>query len=464
MLPKMKEHRDVVSLAVGAVIVFTIIVLLGMYIRTGGSEILLFTSLAAIPTGMTIVTISYSLRGANVRIQVLWCIILMILIRSVQLWKTGVDFHDEIGFIKITQDFFQHGHLTGYIKDFPANIPFLAIFQAFYSIWPDVEAFEILVLFLYPLLVIGYYFMGLEISKFRGSASTPTIPVVMFFPFVPIFCILMTYYWPQLLGLAVLFFSVAALLHLISDTSRKNRQWLVAVIALSIVLVFSHSISTALYLLSILFLFLAFDNKGKRKILLGVGSVTFVTFIAVHLDTYSDTLRLIVRAIAGDASAWQSILLFNFPSVTSLLKVGPLVALANIGIIIVTGVLVLLKMYKLLSQEPSALDPQIKSSTKSLVLVYRRLKSDPEIMHFLGFGLLALIFGVFLSGSFLDPLRLLSWASLFALPGVIPRRRTGSILFMAVLLFLFFLLIWTVYSPWGSPFGSSPNLEANFNS
>jgi hypothetical protein len=264
--------------------------------------------------------------------------------------------------------------------------------------------------------------------------------------------------------LTLLFFSSAALLHLMSDRSGKNRQWLIATIVLSIVLVFSHSISTALYLLSISFLFLAFDDRGKRRTLGGVGLLTFITFIAVHLDTYSDTLRLVFRAMTGDASAWQSILLFNFPSVTSLLEVGPLVALANTGIIIVIGILVLLKVYRLLSQEPSVLDPKTKSSTKSLVLVYRRLRSDPEIIHFFGFGLLALLFGVFFSGSFLDPLRMLSWASLFALPTVLPRRRAGSILFMTVLLFLFFLLIWTVYSPWGSPFGSSPNLETNFHS
>jgi hypothetical protein len=464
MFAKIKEFSHVVSFAAGTVILFAIVVLLGMYIRTGGSEILLATSLAALPTGLTIVAISYRLRSADIRIQVLWCIFLMVLIRSVQLWKMGIDFHDEVGFIKTTQEYFQQGHLSGYVRDFPVNIPFVAIFEGFYSIWPNVEAFEILALFVYPLLVLGYYFMAVEISKLRGNSSTPIIPVIMFFPFIPIFCLVMTYYWPQLLGLAVMFFSCAALLHLMSDRSGRNRLWLFAVMGLSITLVFTHSISTALYLLTIIFLFIAFVDVEKRKTLLAVGSITFMTFIAAHLDTYSSTLNLVVRAIGGDIAAWQAVLQFNFPSVTSLYRVGPLVAVANTGIIVVTGALVLSRGYKFIKQEPQSVNPQAKSLKRSLTLSYKQLKSDPVTVLFFGFGLLSLVFGLFLGGSFLDPLRMLSWASLFALPAVVPTKKISSILLMVILLFLFFLLIWTVYSPWGSPFGSSPNLETNFNS
>jgi hypothetical protein len=49
--------------------------------------------------------------------------------------------------------------------------------------------------------------------------------------------------------------------------------------------------------------------------------------------------------------------------------------------------------------------------------------------------------------------------SLLALPVVIPKRRGWAFLVVAVLLFLFFLLVWTVNSPWGSPLGSSVNLN-----
>jgi hypothetical protein len=45
------------------------------------------------------------------------------------------------------------------------------------------------------------------------------------------------------------------------------------------------------------------------------------------------------------------------------------------------------------------------------------------------------------------------------LPIVIPKHRAWAFVVVAVLLFFFFLLVWTVNSPWGSPIGSSVNLN-----
>lgn len=458
-LIKMKKYCNIISLTVGTVALFIIVFFLGTYIRTGGAEILLATSLAALPTGFTIIAISYMLRNADKRIQLIWCSLVMILIRSVQVWKPGIDFRDEVWFIKLIQEYFQQGQLSGYLRYFPANIPFVAIFHGFYLIWHDVEIFEILVFFVYPLCVVAYFFMAKEITKLYGTSSTPTIPAIMFFPFAPTFCIIMTYYWPQLLGLTVLFFSCAILLRLLSSKSGNARHWVIAVIALSTTLVFSHSISTALFLLTILFLYLTWDNRAKRGTLLRIGSLTFVMFIVAQFDHYSGTLRLIIFAILGDITAWQSIERYSFPDVASVFRMGPIATLAHTGFFIVVGSLILLRAYRLLNYGSLVTTQPMNRFAESLTLLYKRLKSDIVVFLYVGFGVLSFIFAFFLGGNFLDPLRMMSWASLVALPVIVPSKKVNALLLMAVLLAFFFLLIWTVWSPWGSPFGSSHNLN-----
>jgi len=455
----MKKYCNIISLMVGTVALFIVVLFLGTYIRTGGSEILLATSLAALPTGFTIISISYMLRNADKRIQLLWCSLVMILIRSVQLWKTGIDFRDEVGFIKSIQEYFQQGRLSGYLKYYPANIPFVAIFHGFYLIWHDVETFEILAFFVYPLCVVAYYSMVKEITKLYKNSSTPAIPAIMFFPFAPTFCIIMTYYWPQLLGLTILFFSCAMLLRLLSSRSEKARHRVIALIGLSTTLVFSHSISTALFLLTILFLYLAWDNRAKTGTLLRIGLVTSITFIVTQFDHYSSTLRLITFAILGDTTAWQSIERYSFPDIASAFRTGPIVTLAHTGFFIVVGSLILLRAYRLVTCGSLAMTQPTNHFAESLTLLYKRLKSDTVVFLYIGFCVLSFMFAFFFGGNFLDPLRMMSWASLVALPVIVPSKKVNALLLMVVLLVFFYLLIWTVWSPWGSPFGSSPNLD-----
>lgn len=446
--------NELTYLTIGIVTLFIIIFFLGTYIRNGGSNILLATSLGALPTGFTIIYISYTLRNADKRIQLVWCSIVMILIRSVQLWKPGIDFRDELWLIKETLDYFQHGQLSGYIKYFPANIPFVAIFYAFYLIWPDIETFELLVFFVYPLLIVGYYFMAKEITKLYRNSSTPAIPAIMFLSFTPTWAILRTFYWPQLLGLGVLFLSCASLLHLLSSDSGKIRQWFI-LIALSTTLVFSHSISTALYLLTILFLYIAGDNRDKRWILLRVGVFTFLLFAVAHFYWYSKYLRLIMFAILGDSIAWQTIWHSYFSNINSVFRTGPIVTLAHTGLFIAGGSLILLRAYRLLNHRFIVTIRSQKLFVEWLTL----LKSDTIIFSYIGFSVLTFIFAVFLGGIFLDPVRMMAWASIFVLPAIIPNKKSNALLLMAFLLALFFLLIWTVYSPWGSPFGSARSLN-----
>lgn len=445
----MNKKSNVIYLTVGTVSLFIIIFLLGTYIRTGGSNILLATSLGALPTGFIIISISYMLRNADKRVQLAWCSVVMILIRSVQLWRPGIDFGDELWIIKSTIDYFQKGILSGCLKSFPANIPFAAIFYIFYLIWPNVETFELLVFFVYPLLIVGYYFMAKEITKLYRNSSKPFIPVIMFLPFVPIFTIITTFYCLQVMGLAVLFFSCTILLRLLYIDSLNAKHW-VMVIASSSTLVFSHSISTALFLLTILFLYFSCGNGAKRWILLRIGVFTFLLFTVTQYKLVSNLLRLIMFAIQGDNVALQDIKRFGFTNIDSIFRNTPLMTLAHIGLFIIVGLLILLRAYRLLNH-----DPIVTIRSKTLFVEWLTLlKSDTIVFSYIGSSFLSFIFAFFLYGSFLDPVRMMSWASLFALPVVIPSKKRYALLLMVILLALFFLLIWTVSSPWGYLYGS----------
>jgi hypothetical protein len=158
-------------LILGLAALLAIIVCVGSYVRTGGSYVFLATSLAAVPAGLVLVISAFALRKADWRVQILWCIFAMIMIRSVQLWKVGIDFRDELRFIDYSKKLFEEGQFLGYLRSYPVNIPFAAIFYGLYSLWHDIEVFEILALIVYPLLVLGYSFMAKEISKtkwYRG--------------------------------------------------------------------------------------------------------------------------------------------------------------------------------------------------------------------------------------------------------------------------------------------------------
>ncbi len=441
------KYCNIIYLTVGTVILFIIVFFLGTYIRNGGSDILLWIILGAIPTGFTIIVISYMLRNADRRVQLFWCSIVMILIRSVQLWRPGIDFGDELHLIKATLDYFQTGQLSGYIKKFPANIPFVAIFYIFYLILPDIEMFELLVLFVYPLLVIGYYLMAKEIMKLYGNSSNPAIPAIMFLPFAPTF-IIRTFYSAQVLGWAVLFFSCAILLHLLSIKSLKVKHWVIVVVS-STILVFTHSISTAMFILTIIFLYLAYDNKAKRWILLRIGGFTFLMYTVAHFNWNLKMLRLIVIAIQGDVISLQSIKRFGFTNIYSIFRNGLLMTLTHTGLFVVVGLLILQRSYRLLNHRFIV---TIRSKTL-FVEWLTLLKSDTMVFSYFGFSGLSFVFGFFLYGSFLDPVRLMSWASLFVLPVIIPSKKSNALLLMVTLLTLFFLLIWVLNSPWGYLFG-----------
>jgi len=450
---KMNKNCDIIYFIMGTFTLFIIVFFLGRYIRTGGSDILLATSLGALPTAFTIIGISYKLRKADKRVQLVWCSVVMILIRSVQLWRPGIDWRDELYFIQTTLDYFQKGILSGYLKTFPANIPFVAIFYAFYLLSNDVETFEFLVFFIYPLLVVGYYFMAKEIMKLYRTSSKPTLPAIMFLPFAPTF-IIRTCYWPQLLGLTVLFFSCATLLHLISIEHSTAKYWMM-VIAYSTILVFSHSISTALYLLTILFLYITCNNKSKRWTLLRIGVFTFLMFTVAHYEFVSKILSLIIFAIQGDVFALQAIKRYYFPNIYSIFRNTLLMTLAHTGLFIIVGSLILLRAYRLLNHRFII---TIRSKTFFIEWL-NLLKLDIIVFSYIGFSVLSFVFAFFLYGSFLDPTRLMSWASLFALPVIIPNKKSNALLLMIIFLTLFFLLIWTVNSPWGYLFGSVNGLN-----
>jgi len=378
----------------------------------------------------------------------------MILIRSVQLWWPGLDFKDEVWFIRHTLDYFQKGQLSENLKMFPANIPFVAIFYVFYLVWPNVETFELLVFFVYPLLVIGYYLMAKEIMNLYRKSSTPAIPAIMFFSFAPTVSIIPTYYWPKLLGLAALFFSCATLLHLLSSEHRKDRQWVIVIVS-STVLVFSHSISTALFILTILFLYITCEDRAKRWILLRIGVFTFLMLTVAQYNFYSSYLRRIMSVIQGDITVMQFFKGHAFSSIESIFRTGPIVTLAHTGFIIVVGSLILLRAYRILNHR-SLVTKQPKNRFAELLNL---LKSDTILFSYTGFGVLSFIFAFFLSGLYLDPIRMISWAALFAFPVIIPSKKSNALLFMVILLTLFFLLVWTTNAPWGSPFGYAHGLN-----
>jgi len=295
--------------------------------------------------------------------------------------------------------------------------------------------------------------MAKEITKLYKSSLNPDIPAIMFLPFAPTFLI-RTHYWPQVLGLGVLFFSCAILLHLLSIESLKAKHW-VMIIASSTILVFSHSISTAIFILTILFLYIACDNRAKKWILLRIWVFTFLMFMFAHYEWISIYLRLIIFAFQGDITALQAIKRLSFTNINSIFRNELLMTLAHTGLFIVVGSLILLRAYRVLNHRFIVTIQSKKLFVEWLIL----LKSDIIVVSYIGFSVLSFVFAFFLYGSFLDPVRLMSWASLFALPVIIPSKKSDALLLMVILLTLFFLLIWTVNSPWGFLFGSVNGLN-----
>ena len=179
-------------------------------------------------------------------------------------------------------------------------------------------------------------------------------------------------------------------------------------------------------------------------------------FTIAHFNYYySKYIIRIILAALGDIKSWQYITGRSFPDINSVFRVGPIVTLANTGLYIVVGSLVLLRACRVLNHRY----PDTKQTKNRFAEWLTLLKSDTILFSYVGFSILSFIFAVFLGGAFLDPSRMMSWVSLFVLPVIIPSKKSNAILLMVILLALFFLLIWTVYSPWGSPFGSAPNLN-----
>lgn len=252
-----KTKRDLLFLVIGLVSMAIIVFGIGSYVRSNGPNILLATLVAAMPAGFVIVVTSFALRKANLTIQIIWCIALLIMIRSVALWKPGIDYRDELDFIGSTTNLFQHNISSGYLQLFPVNIFFAGIFYGIYTFfWRNLESFEFLQFFVYPLLVIGYYFMVNEVAKLKTNLffSKPHVPAIMFIAFAPVFTLIPTYYWPQLLGTAMIFFTLGSLLHVLS-AQQKSIKWIAITIFLSIFLTFVHNITCFLYIGTILFFF-----------------------------------------------------------------------------------------------------------------------------------------------------------------------------------------------------------------
>lgn len=457
----MQMKRDGLYFVLGSVALLIVISVVGFFVRTGGSDVFLATSLAAVPTGLIIVTVTFLLRKSGHKVQLIWCCLSMVLLRSVQLWKAGIDFRDELRFISYSRALFEQGQFLGYLRYYPVNIPFAGVFYGLYSVFRDVETFEVLSLVVYPLLVLGYYYMVNEIAKLKHYAGSlsPLIPAVMFLPFAPTFSIVPTYYWPQLLGLGVLFFALGGLLSFLNGDSESRKRKLLVVSALSVMLVFTHSISSALYLLTIPFFYWAIQDKGKKRVTVLLWIGTFVLFIVAHYEQYWPTWVELYRALLGDASAWQRLQRFSFPSLGSIGRQGIFMTLGHTGFFIVVGVLVLVRVFR-----SSSLGSDVSMSVKERIVKLPRsllqvLRTDPLSSSFVGLGLLAVASAVVLGGNFLDPVRIIGWSSLLALPVVIPKKKGYALVLVVVLLALFFLLVWTVNSPWGSPLGSSQNLN-----
>ena len=457
----MKIKRDILYFALGSAALLIVISVVGFFVRTDGSDVFFVTSLAAIPAVFIIVAITFLLRKSSLKVQLIWCCFSMILLRSVQLWKVGIDFRDELRFIDYSRALFEQGRFLGYLRYYPVNIPFAGIFYGLYSVFHDVETFEFLSLVVYPLLVLGYYYMVNEIAKLKHYAGSlnPVIPAVMFLPFAPTFSIIPTYYWPQLLGLGVLFFTLGSLLRFLNSDDQHRKKMFLIVSGLSVILVFTHSISSALYLLTIPFFYWATQDKGKKRVTVLLWIGTFVLFIVAHYEQYWPTWVELYRALLGDASAWERLSRFSFPNLGSISRQGVFMTLGHTGFFIVVGVLVLIRVFK-----SSSLGSDVLMSAKERLIKLPRslltiVRTDPLSSSFVGLGLLAIASAVALGGNFLDPVRIIGWASLFALPVVIPKKKGYALVLVLVLLALFFLLVWTVNSPWGSPLGSSQNLN-----
>lgn len=456
----MKINREIYILIIGLELLLVIVLCVGAYVRAGGSYVFLATSIGAVPAGLILVVSAFALRKADKRVQLLWCVFAIILLRSVQLWKTGIDFRDELRFIDQSRRLFEEGQFLGYLRYYPTNIPFAAILYGLFAVWGDVEVFETLTLFVYPLLVLGYSFMADEVSSMRTyrGLSGSIIPAVLFLPFAPTFSIIPTYYWPQLLGLVVLFFSVGSLLRLLNTEQKRPRRQSGIVIALSIILVLTHSISSALYILTVLFLWLASSDKREKRVLVSTGLVTALAFAAAHLLEYWSIVQALTQAMLGSAAAWRYLESFSFPDINSVASAGIPMTVAHIGFFFVIGILVIVRVF---GRSHANDDPGSGSgrTLSSLMMRLSNLRRDPILISFIGFGLVTLLSAVFIGGNFLDPVRMIGWACLLTLPVVTPRTKLGALITVVVLLFLFFLLVWVVNSPWGSPFGSSQNLN-----
>ena len=456
----MKSSRETHYTILGLALLLVIVLWIGAYVRGGGSYVFPSTSLAAVPASLILLVMTFALRKADKRTQLIWCIFAIILLRSVQLWKAGIDFRDELRFIDQSRRLFEQGQFLGYLRYYPMNIPFAAVFYGLFSVWPDVEVFETLALLVYPLLVLGYSFMASEISKMKTykGLSPPVIPAILFLPFAPTFSIIPTYYWPQLLGLVVLFFAVGSLLRLINTVPDRLRARLGVATALSVVLVLTHSISSALYILTVLFFWIASRDRLEKRILVTIGLITTLAFAVAHLVEYWSIVQALMQAVLGDAAAWRYLESYSFPDFGSVMQRGIPMTIAHTGFFLMVSVLVIARAFGKIHHD-EGLGSGSHRTSGSLSSRFRGLVRDPILASFICFGAVAFLSATFLGGNFLDPVRLIGWACLLALPIVAPRTKFGAFITVVVLLFLFFLLVWTVNSPWGSPLGSSLNLN-----
>jgi hypothetical protein len=448
-------------LAVGAGLLLTVILALALYVRLDGSNVFVATSVGAIPTAVVVIAMTYLLRKASLRAQLAWGCFSMILMRSVQVWLAGIDFRDELRFIEYSQALFQEGRFLGYLRYYPVNVPFATVFYGLFTVWGDVEVFEVLAFLVYPLLVVGYWYMSRQLLAIRpyGPAGHSSIPAVLLLPFAPTFTLIPTYYWPQLLGLVVLFFAVGSVLRFVACSLEESRRCFMLTVGLSIMLVFTHSVSSALFALTVPFFYWACADRRKRRALVFIEFFVIFLFVVVHNQQYGPVWYQLLLAVLGDAAAWQRIERYSFPDVSSISRQGFFMTLAHTGFFLVMGILV---MYRLAQSLDSMLVQSPRGQRRWVSLVtwpFTVVRTDPVAAAFVVLGVVALASAAFFGGNFLDPVRIIGWISLLALPVVLPKRRAGALAVVVVLLFLFFLLVWTVNSPWGSPIGSSVNLN-----
>jgi hypothetical protein len=218
-------------------------------------------------------------------------------------------------------------------------------------------------------------------------------------------------------------------------------------------------VSSALYLLTVPFIYLAASDRSKKKMLLFIEIFTLLLFVAVHYSQYWSTWVEIGRALLGDALAWQRLERYSFPDLGSVGRSSIFMTVAHTGFFVVVGVFVLWRLLRTIRSDFGARSPSSWMLTRTLRSLLSPLRKDPISTAFVGLGVLAFLSAAFIGGNFLDPVRIIGWIALLALPIIIPKNKVGAIVLVVLLVALFFLLVWTVNSPWGSPIGSSMNLN-----